>query len=65
MKKKLSIKEVAKEMNKSEQFVRVGLQNGVFPFGTAVKLSNRYSYHISPQKFYEYMGKEYQNEEEI
>lgn len=56
MKKKLSIKEVASLMGKSAQFVRVGLQRGAFPFGTAVKLSSRWSYHISPELFHEYMN---------
>ena len=46
MKKKLSVKEVASLMGKSTQFVRVGLQNGKFTFGSAVKLSSRWSYHI-------------------
>ena len=53
-------------MGKSPQFVRVGLQRGVFPFGTAVKLSSRWSYHISPELFYEYLNgkkKESNNEE--
>jgi len=56
MKKKLSVKEVASLMGKSAQFVRVGLQNGKFTFGSAVKLSSRWSYHISPALFYEYLN---------
>ena len=56
MKKKLTIKEVASLMGKSAQFVRVGLQRGAFPFGSAVKISSRWSYHISPALFYEYMN---------
>jgi hypothetical protein len=35
----------------------VGLQDGVFPFGYAVKISGkRFSYYISPKKFSEYTG---------
>jgi hypothetical protein len=56
MKKKLSVKEVASLMGKSTQFVRIGLQRGAFPFGSAVKLSSRWSYHISPELFYEYIN---------
>ena len=54
----LTIQQVAKLMNKSQQFVRIGLQRGLLPFGTAIKLDGKtkYSYHISPNKFYEYMG---------
>lgn len=53
----LKIKEVAERMNKSEQFVRIGLQQGIFPFGYAVKMSSKYTYHISKKKFFEYMNK--------
>lgn len=53
---KMSIKEVARRMGKSEQFVRIGLQKGVLPIGTAVQLSSRYTYHISPKLLEEYIG---------
>lgn len=43
-------------MNVSEQFIRIGLQKGVFPWGYAVKMSTRWTYFISPQKFMEYTG---------
>ena len=56
MKKKLSVKEAATLMGKSVQFVRIGLQRGAFNFGSAVKLSSRWSYHISPKLFYEYLN---------
>lgn len=54
----ITIKQVARLMNKSEQFVRIGLQRNILPFGCAIKLDGKtkYSYHISPNKFYEYMG---------
>lgn len=55
-KKSLSIKTAAEIMGKSEQFVRVGLQRGILPFGNAVKLSTRWTYYISPARFYEYVG---------
>lgn len=56
-KKKITIKEASLLMNKSEQFIRVGLQRNSLPFGTAVKMSSRWSYYISPKLFYEYVGK--------
>jgi hypothetical protein len=43
-------------MNKSEQFIRVGLQRGILPFGYAVKTSTKWSYYISPSKFTESTG---------
>ena len=46
----------AKLMNVSEQFVRVGLQKGIFPFGYAVKMSSQWTYFISKQKFEEMTG---------
>lgn len=55
---KISIAQAAKEMGKSQQFVRIGLRRGILPFGVAVQMSTRWSYHISPAKFYEYMKKE-------
>lgn len=56
--KSMSIYEVAKEMGKSQSFVRIGLQRGRLPFGIAEKISTRYTYYISPAKFYNYIGKE-------
>ena len=52
----LKIKDVAKAMGKSEMFVRIGLQRGLLPFGTAIKTSSKYTYYISPSKFYKYIG---------
>lgn len=53
--KKISIAEAAKEMGVSQQFVRIGLQRGILKFGCAVKMSNRYTYHISPKLFNDYI----------
>ena len=52
----LKVKDVAKAMEKSEMFVRIGLQRGLLPFGTAIKTSSKYTYYISPNKFYKYIG---------
>ena len=52
----LKVKDVAKAMGKSEMFVRIGLQRGLLPFGTAIKTSSKYTYYISPSKFYKYIG---------
>lgn len=53
----LPVKMVAKLMGVSDQFVRVGIQQGVLPFGFAVKVSgDRYTYYINPIKFTEYTG---------
>lgn len=53
----MKIKDAAKRLEKSEQFVRVGLRENRLPFGTAVKVSpKRWNYHISDKLFDEYLG---------
>lgn len=53
----MNVKEAAKRLQKSEQFVRIGLQTGRLPFGTAVKVSKkRWNYHISDKLFETYCG---------
>ena len=54
---KMSIAEAARLMGVSPQYVRVGLQRGILPWGYAVQVaSNRYTYFISRQKFTEATG---------
>ncbi|MBQ7131264.1 MAG: helix-turn-helix transcriptional regulator [Oscillospiraceae bacterium] len=54
---KLSIKRASELMGVSQQFIRVGLQKGILPFGYAVKISQgRFTYFISAKKFSEYTG---------
>ena len=56
MKNRMSVSKVAELMGVSEQFIRIGLQRDVFPFGYAVKMSGKWTYYISPKKFEEYTG---------
>lgn len=53
----MKVKECAQLLKKSEQFVRIGLQRGILPFGVAIKMSSKWCYHISEAKVYEYLGK--------
>ena len=53
--KKVTIKKAANLMGTSEQLVRIGLRNNRFPFGSAVKLSSKWTYYISPKLFYQYI----------
>lgn len=55
----MSVKECAELLGKSEQFVRLGLQRERLPFGYAVKLSSRWTYHISRHQVYQYLGIEH------
>ncbi len=52
----MKVIDAAQKLNKSPEFVRVGLQLGRLPFGTAVKVSSKWSYHISEKLFQEYIG---------
>ncbi len=53
----ITVKEAALLMSVGPQFVRVGIQQGILTFGTAVKISgDRYTYYISPNKLAEYIG---------
>ena len=52
----VSIQKTAELLKKSEQFVRIGLQRGILPFGYAVKMSTRWTYHISKYKLFDYLG---------
>ena len=53
----LSIEDAARLMGVSRQFVRVGLQKGILPFGYAVQVSaGKFTYFISRQKFSEHTG---------
>ena len=54
--KSIPVRKAAMLMGKSEQFVRVGLRNDRLPFGSAVKMSKKWTYYISPILFYEYIG---------
>ena len=57
--KKISVKEAARCMGKSDQFVRIGLQRGLLPFGKAVPGTGRcWNYYINPAKFREFVGAE-------
>ena len=61
---RITIEKAAKQMNVCQQFVRIGLQRGVLPFGVALKMSNNYTYYIYPEKFKEYIGKTKEDEAE-
>ena len=53
---RVSVKDAARMLGVSQQFVRIGLQRGILPFGVAVKMSDRYTYHISENKLEDYLG---------
>ena len=55
--KKISVKEAARCMGKSDQFLRIGLQRGLLPFGNAVPNDKgSQNYYVNPAKFRDYVG---------
>lgn len=55
----MKITEAARIMGKDPQFIRIGLQRGLLPFGWAIKTDPRnkkYSYYISEKLFNEFVG---------
>lgn len=55
----VSVNVAAKIMNKSPQFIRIGLQRGILPIGIAFKTSDRnmqYDYYISPRLLADFTG---------
>lgn len=52
------IAEIAKAMGKDAQYVRVGIQQGILKFGTAMKIgdSKEFSYYCPGKKVWEETG---------
>ncbi|MDE7445919.1 MAG: hypothetical protein K2N15_09515 [Lachnospiraceae bacterium] len=59
---KIKPEEAAKIIHTSVQYVRVAMQKGVLPIGTAVKLSSQWTYNISPKLLAEYYGVDVEKE---
>lgn len=54
--------EAAEILNVSPQFIRIAMQQGKLPIGTAVKMSSIWTYHISQKLLEEYSGKNVEEE---
>lgn len=59
---KITTTEAAAIINASPQYVRVAMQRGVLPIGTAVKMSSIWTYNISPKLLEDYSGKNIEKE---
>lgn len=53
---RLTVNDVAAHLGCSPQTVRLGLQRGELPFGTAIKTSSKYTYIIYSEKLKEYIN---------
>lgn len=56
--KNVPVSIAAELMGVSPQFLRIGLRNKRFSFGSAVKMSTHWTYHISPLSLMSYLGAE-------
>lgn len=59
--KKIPVQLAADLMGKNYNFLRIGLQRGILPIGTAIKMHEekkigRYTYYVSPALFMAYTG---------
>lgn len=54
--------EAAMILNVSLQFVRIAMQQGKLPIGTAIKMSSIWTYHISEKLLQDYSGKNVEQE---
>ena len=54
---RIKVKEAASILGVSEQYVRIGMQRGWLPIGSCVKMSSKWTYHISPYLLEQYTGK--------
>lgn len=60
---RIGTRTAARCLGKSEQFVRIGLQRGLLPFGNAVPGTGKnWNYYINPVKFRDYVGADRFNE---
>lgn len=55
----MRVDEAAKKLNMNTQTLRLALQQGLFPFGCAVRTSEkRFTYYIHPTRLEQYIGGE-------
>ena len=54
---RIKVADAAKLLGVSEQYIRIGLQRKILPIGSCVMMSSRWTYHISPDRLYAYLGK--------
>ena len=53
---RITVKQAARQLGVSEQYVRLGLQRGELPIGSCVRMSSVYTYHITQERLDEYLS---------
>ena len=59
---RVTVENAAKLLGVSQQFIRIGLQRGRLPIGSAVKMSSKWTYHISPERLRKYIEGDQQDD---
>ena len=54
--KNIPVRYAALALGKSEVYIREAIKQGLLPIGSAVKHGKKWSFHISPKLFAEYIG---------
>lgn len=52
----ITVAEAAAVLHKSQQFVRIGMQQKALPIGTALKMSSKWTYNITEGLLAAYTG---------
>ena len=53
---RITVEKAASLLGVSKQYVRIGMQRGWLPIGSCVKMSSKWTYHISPYLLEQYVG---------
>ena len=53
---RVKVNEAAEILGVSQQYVRIGMQRGWLPIGSCVKLSSKWTYHISRDRLNAYLA---------
>lgn len=53
----LSVEDAARILGKPVNTIRIGLRQGVFPFGAAIEMSGRYTYVVYRKRLEDFVGK--------
>lgn len=55
---KITVEEAAEKMGITPMFLRLGMRDGKFPFGTAVKFNKQWRYYINRIRFEKWLAGE-------
>ena len=53
---RVTVAEAAAILDVSKEYIRLAMQEKLLPIGSAVKMSSKWTYHISPKLLAEYSG---------